>query len=287
MQQLPSGTVTFLFSDIEGSTRLLQQLGDRWGRRALEHNRIMREAFAAARRAARWTHQGDAFFAVFPRARDGVVAAATGQRGLAEGTWPDGVRLRVRMGIHTGEPALGDEGYLGLDVVRAARICSLAAGGQVLVSETTRALVRGDADGLSFLDVGEHRLKDIDEPERLFQLAGGGLADDVPVPALVAPPGDVMEVAGRELELADRALRQLRELDLGPLESLGPRIERQVAEALERATPPEREQTAAELSEGLEQIEKLPISIGWLAVIGLAITLGLIALLIWLLTLLF
>ena len=108
----------------------------------------------------------------------------------------------------------------------------------MLVSETTRALVRGECDGLSFRDVGEHRLKDIDEPERLFQLAGSGLADDVPVPALVAPPGDVMEVAGRELELADRALRQLRELDLGPLESLGPRIHRQVAEALERATPP-------------------------------------------------
>ncbi len=286
MQQLPSGTVTFLFSDIEGSTRLLQQLGDGWGGVLSEHNRIMREAFATAG-GREVDRQGDAFFAVFPRARDAVVAAATGQRGLAEATWPDGVRLRVRMGIHTGEPAIGDEGYLGLDVVRAARICSLAAGGQVLVSETTRALVRSDADGLSFLDVGEHRLKDIDEPERLFQLAGGGLSDDVPVPALVAPPGDVMEVAGRELELADRALRQLRELDLGPLESLGPRIHRQVAEALKQVPPAERARAAGELSEGIAEIEKLPISIGWIAVIGLAITLGLIVLLIWLLTLLF
>src|SRR3954464_16069618 len=146
----------------------------------------MREVFAAAG-GREVDRQGDAFFAVFPRARDAVVAAATGQRGLAQASGPARARPRGRLRIHPGEPALGDEGYLGLDVVRAARICSLAAGGQVLVSETTRALVRGDVDGLSLRDVGEHRLKDIDQPERLFQLAGGGLTDDVPVPAAVAP----------------------------------------------------------------------------------------------------
>ena len=192
MAELPSGTVTFLFSDIEGSTRLLQRLGDRWGDVVAAHNEIMRRAFADAG-GREVDRQGDAFFAVFPRARNALAAAATIQRELAAHDWPEDADVLVRMGVHTGEPALGDEGYLGLDVVRAARICSLARGGQVLVSETTRALVRSDLDGLSLQDVGEHRLKDIDDPERLFRLEGPGLRDDLPVPAAVsAGPDTVM-----------------------------------------------------------------------------------------------
>ena len=285
MSELPSGTVTFLFSDIEGSTRLLQQLGERWPELVSAHNSIMREAFANAG-GREVDRQGDAFFAVFPRARNALAAAATIQRELAEREWPDAVDVRVRMGVHTGEPAVGDEGYLGLDVVRAARICALARGGQVLVSETTRALVRGELDGLSLRDVGEHRLKDIDEPERLFQLRGPGLRDDLPAPAPVAPSTDMVEsVAGREIELANEALARVRELELGPLQGLSERIEKQVQEALAQAPPPERDRAAREITSGLDQLQKLPLSPGWIIVIavvfGLAVAAGVIALLIW------
>jgi class 3 adenylate cyclase len=287
--ELPSGTVTFLFSDIEGSTRLLQQVGERWPELVSAHNSIMREAFANAG-GREVDRQGDAFFAVFPRARNALAAAATIQRELAEGEWPDAVDVRVRMGVHTGEPAVGDEGYLGLDVVRAARICALARGGQVLVSETTRALVRGELDGLSLQDVGEHRLKDIDEPERLFQLRGPGLRDDLPAPAPVAPSTEMVQaVAGREIELANQALARVRELELGPLQSLGATIERQVEEALAKAPPPERERVAKDITTGLENLQKLPVSPGWVIVIsvvfGLAVAVAVIALLIWLVTL--
>jgi class 3 adenylate cyclase len=289
MSELPSGTVTFLFSDIEGSTRLLQQLGERWPELVTAHNSIMREAFANAG-GREVDRQGDAFFAVFPRARNALAAAATSQRELAECEWPDDVDVRVRMGVHTGEPAVGDEGYLGLDVVRAARICALARGGQVLVSETTRALVRGELDGLSLQDVGEHRLKDIDEPERLFQLRGPGLRDNLPPPAPVAPSTDVVQaVAGREIELANQALARVRELELGPLESLGPAIERQVQEALAQTPAGDRDRVAKDLTSGLEQLQKLPVSPGWIivfsVVFGLAIAAGVVALLIWLVSL--
>jgi class 3 adenylate cyclase len=230
MVELPGGTVTFLFSDIEGSTRLLQALGERWEGALARHNEILRQAFAetGGREVDR---QGDAFFAVFPRARDAVAAAAASQRALAAEPWPADTQVRVRMGIHTGEPSVGGEGYLGLDVVRAARICSAAQGGQVLISETTRALVRGDLGGLELQDLGEHRLKDIEHPERLFQLAGAGLATDFPAlrgadrPA--AAPGPPLPMAGRELELAARAASTARQL-----EGLGPKIEQRIQEAL-------------------------------------------------------
>jgi class 3 adenylate cyclase len=287
VRELPSGTVTFLFSDIEGSTRLLQRLGERWADLVARHNAIMRDAFSGAG-GREVDRQGDAFFAVFPRARNALAAAATIQRALEAHDWPDGVDVRVRMGVHTGEPSVGDEGYLGLDVVRAARICALARGGQVLVSETTRALVRGELDGLSLEDVGEHRLKDIEEPERLFQLSGPGLRDDLPWPEPVAPEA-VMDVAGRELDLANQALARVKELELGPLQSLGPRIEQQVQEALAKATPPDRERMARDLSTGLDQLGRLPVSPGRVIVIatvaGIAIAVGVVALLVWLVSL--
>jgi class 3 adenylate cyclase len=287
VSELPSGTVTFLFSDIEGSTRLLQRLGERWADLVATHNAIMRDAFSGAG-GREVDRQGDAFFAVFPRARNALAAAATIQRALEAHDWPDGVDVRVRMGVHTGEPSVGDEGYLGLDVVRAARICALARGGQVLVSETTRALVRGELDGLSLQDVGEHRLKDIEEPERLFQLSGPGLRDDLPRPEPVAPEA-VMDVAGRELDLANQALARVKELELGPLQSLGPRIEQQVQEALAKATPPDRERMARDLSTGLDQLGRLPVSPGRVIVIatvaGIAIAVGVVALLVWLVSL--
>jgi class 3 adenylate cyclase len=170
MAALPAGTVTFLFTDIEGSTRLLRQLGDDYAHVVSEHRRILREAFGASG-GTEVDARGDALFYSFPRARDAVGAAVAGQRALAAHDWPVGVDLRVRIGLHTGEPAVGDEGYVGVDVVRAARICSAGHGGQVLVSEATRALVGGAIpEGVSIRDLGEHELKDM-PAERLYELA--------------------------------------------------------------------------------------------------------------------
>ena len=167
---LPSGTVTFLFTDIEGSTQLMRQLGERYRDVLTDHRRLLREATEASGGKEIDT-QGDAFFFSFTRAREAVAAAVAAQQSLADHEWPDGAAVRVRMGLHTGEPSVGDEGYLGLDVVRAARICSAGHGGQILLSETTRALLGNDTpDGISVRDLGTHDLKDVRE-ERIFELA--------------------------------------------------------------------------------------------------------------------
>jgi class 3 adenylate cyclase len=167
---LPSGTVTFLFTDIEGSTRLLQELGDRYGDIVRDHRRLVRETFGE-HDGREVDTQGDAFFYSFTRARDAVAAAVAAQRALGEHAWPDGAQVRVRMGLHTGEPTVGEEGYLGLDVVRAARICSAGHGGQILMSETTRALLGNDVPaGASVVDLGKQNLKDV-QHERIFQLS--------------------------------------------------------------------------------------------------------------------
>ncbi len=156
---LPTGTVTFVFTDIEGSTKLLQELGDGYAEVSREHRRIVREAFGE-REGTEIDTQGDSFFFSFPRARDAVAAAVLAQRNLAAHEWPQGKQVRVRMGLHTGEPTVGDEGYLGLDVVRAARISAAGHGGQILVSETTRALVGNDLpEGVSVHDLGEQNLE--------------------------------------------------------------------------------------------------------------------------------
>jgi class 3 adenylate cyclase len=170
---LPSGTVTFVFTDIEGSTKLLQELGDRYADVSRDHRQIVREAFAA-REGTEIDTQGDSFFYSFTRARDAVAAAVDAQRALAGHSWPEGKTVRVRMGLHTGEPTMGDEGYLGLDVVRAARISAAGHGGQVLLSETTRALVGNELPaGVSVHDRGEQNLKDI-QHERIYELAIDG-----------------------------------------------------------------------------------------------------------------
>ena len=189
MPPLPSGTVTFVFSDIEGSTGLLKELGDRYDGVLSAHRRLMRECFTK-HGGVEIDTQGDAFFFAFSRARDAVSAAVESQRAHAGQEWPDGVDVRVRMGLHTGEPALGSEGYLGLDVVRAARLCTAGSGGHVLLSETTRALTGTSLpDGVSIFPLGERRLKDIDEPERVFELEiDGAQPPEAPVPA--APPAD-------------------------------------------------------------------------------------------------
>jgi class 3 adenylate cyclase len=177
--ELPKGTVTFLFTDIERSTELLRQLGDRYGEVLSEQRRILREAFAE-HGGREVDNQGDAFFFSFERARDAVAGAVAGQRALASHEWPDGSEVKVRMGLHTGEPAVGDEGYVGLDVVRAARICSAGHGGQILLSETTRVLVGEHfPDGAALSDLGRQHLKDVEE-ERIYQLSVDGQPDRFP-----------------------------------------------------------------------------------------------------------
>src|SRR5881394_1426252 len=174
MSTLPGGTVTFVFTDIEGSTRLLQELGDEaYGRVSGDHRRLVRETFAA-RGGTEIDTQGDSFFFSFPRARDAVAAAVDAQRALRDHDWPPGTEVRVRMGLHTGEPQLGDEGYLGLDVVRAARISAAGHGGQILVSETTRALLGNQLpDGVQVHDLGQQHLKDV-QHEHIYELTIDG-----------------------------------------------------------------------------------------------------------------
>jgi YVTN family beta-propeller protein len=177
--ELPRGTVTFLFTDIEGSTRLLKKLGERYSEVLDAHRNILREA-AEARDGREVDTQGDSFFFAFARANAALGAAVAAQRVLAEHAWPDEGEVRVRMGLHTGEPAIGDERYVGLGVHRAARIGAVAHGGQVLLSSATRELVEDEADGVSVRELGSYRLKDIDRPERVFQLDIEGLQTDFP-----------------------------------------------------------------------------------------------------------
>ena len=205
--ELPGGTVTFMFTDVEDSTELLKRLGDGYRDVLTSHRRIIRDAFTA-RDGIEIDTQGDAFFFAFPRARDAVTAAVEAQRAHATEAWPGDVDVRVRMGLHTGEPAIHEEGYVGLDVVRAARICTVGRGGQILLSETTRALVgSGLPDGVSVFTVGQRHLRGIDEPERVFEIAIDDLereeppraeeSVDVAVPAPAEPPAP--PVPGDEL----------------------------------------------------------------------------------------
>jgi predicted ATPase/class 3 adenylate cyclase len=187
MAELPSGTVTFLFSDVEGSTRLLTQLRGRYAEVLAEHQRLLRTAFDE--HDGREVHtEGDAFFVAFARASDAIAAAASAQRALASQRWPEGVDVRVRMGVHTGEAEVRLGDYVGLDVHRAARICSAGHGGQVLISAATRELVADELPAdVALRDLGEHRLKDLDRPEHLFQLVVGDLRADFPALASLSP----------------------------------------------------------------------------------------------------
>jgi predicted ATPase/class 3 adenylate cyclase len=180
VRNLPSGTVTFLFTDIEGSTGLLETLGDRFVEALDLHRQLLRSAFVA-HGGVEVDVEGDAFFAAFARAQDAVAAATDAQRALASHMWPEGVAIRVRMGIHTGEPVVTDEGYVGMDVHRGARIMSAGHGGQVLLSQATHDLLSdGIASSVAVRDLGEHRLKDLTRPQRLYQLLISELESDFP-----------------------------------------------------------------------------------------------------------
>ena len=203
--QPPRGTVTLLFTDIEGSTVLAERLDERWPHLLAEHNRILREAFAVHGGTELGT-EGDAFFVAFPAAGSAVAAAAEAQRALASHAWPDDEVIRVRMGLHTGEPTPTADGYVGLDMHRAARVTAAGHGGQVLLSQATRDLLSENLDGLTFRDLGDHRLKDLTGPQRLYQLCIEGLAADFPPPRTIEGrvtnlPAQPTPLVGRDAEL--------------------------------------------------------------------------------------
>jgi predicted ATPase/class 3 adenylate cyclase len=211
-----AGTLTFLFTDIEGSTRLLQELGDRYADVLLEQRRLLRAAFTEAGGREVDT-AGDSFFVAFDRARDAVAAAVIAQRSLAQHPWPGGRTVRVRMGLHTGEPSVSAGTYVGLDVHRVARICAAGHGGQILLSQATCALVQHSLpEGVSLSDLGRHQLKDLPEPEHLYQVIIPSLISDFPLlrtvsrrtRTLPAPPN---ELIGREEEVEALKLLLLRE----------------------------------------------------------------------------
>jgi peptide/nickel transport system substrate-binding protein len=183
---LPRGTVTFLFTDIEGSTALLKELGKAYGDLLDAHREILR-AVAESHEGREVDNQGDSFFFAFARANAAVAAAADAQRALARHEWPGGADVRVRMGLHTGEPSVGSDRYHGIGVHRAARIGAVAHGGQVLLSNPTRELV-DDVPGVSIRELGSYQLKDIDQPERLFQLEIEGLPSEFPPPRAPKAP---------------------------------------------------------------------------------------------------
>lgn len=204
---LPTGTVSLLFSDIEGSTALLKRLGPGYAAALDGQRRVLRKAWADHGGIELGT-EGDSFYVVFATAEAAVAAAGQGQRDLAAFEWPEAEPVRVRMGIHTGAPAVHAGAYVGMDVHRAARIAAAAHGGQVLLSETTASLVRGCLpDGVSLKDLGSHTLKDIPEPQHLLQLAVSGLpADFPPVRTLGASstlPRSITPLIGREGELRE------------------------------------------------------------------------------------
>ena len=225
MAALPEGTATFLFTDIQGSTVLVQKLGiERWKAVLDTHYALLREQFAA-HEGAEVNTEGDAFFVAFAQATQAVAACAAGQRALYAHPWPEDAVIRVRMGLHTGEAAMVGGDYMGLDIHRAARIASSAHGGQVVLSDATKVLCEGSLpDGVTLVDLGEHRLKDLAKPERIWQLRIDGLPDEFPpLKSLDKTPNNLptqlTSFVGRDKELAEglRLLDQSRLLTLtGP-----------------------------------------------------------------------
>ena len=210
--QFPSGTVHLLFSDIGGSTQLAQRLGEKYVEVLERHQHILRDAFTKWNGHEVSTH-GDSFFAVFSRATDAISAAVEAQHALAKETWAEDIRLQVRMGVHTGEPMLVNQDYMGVDVHRAARICAVGYPGQVLLSNQTRVMVeRHLPPDVALRELGKYRLKDLNEPEHLYQLVIPGLPSDFPpLKSLEVMPNNLpvplTSFIGREREIEE--IRQL------------------------------------------------------------------------------
>jgi class 3 adenylate cyclase len=185
MVEFPRGTVTFLFTDVDRSTELVKRLQEQYGAALAQHRDVLRASFAE-HGGIEVDTQGDAVFIAFSHARDAVEAAVAAQHALADHRWPADAPLAVRIGLHTGEPYLAEHGYTGVAVHRAARICTIAHGGQVLLSRSTAGIVDDlEIPGIGLRDVGEHRLKDFDRPERIFQLVVEGLPSEFPPPRTI------------------------------------------------------------------------------------------------------
>jgi class 3 adenylate cyclase len=252
--ELPTGTLTFVFSDVEGSTRLLRRLKEGYGAVLTEHQRLLRQAFAA-HGGHEVDTQGDSFFVAFPRPREAVLAAVEAQRAVAGHGWPGGAELRVRIGIHTGLAELAGDRYVGLAVHRAARICAAGHGGQVLVSQATTALLEDEEAELADVelrDLGEQRLKDFERPVRLYQVVAPGLEGsspplrpaDAPEPESAQPdrtPALRASTADRERTVT--ALREHAAAGRLTLEELSERAER----AYRAVTLPELQEIASDL----------------------------------------
>ncbi|MDP9143697.1 MAG: adenylate/guanylate cyclase domain-containing protein, partial [Actinomycetota bacterium] len=223
-QTLPTGTVTFLFTDIEGSTRMVQALGEGWVPVLEAHNSLVEEAITDNGGVVVKT-EGDSFFATFSAAADGLKASLAAQRALMEHPWPDKGIVRSRMGLHTGLGVLGGSDYVGIDVHRAARIADAAHGGQIVLSEPTTVLIERQLPStVTLRDLGKHRLKDLSEPEAIFQVVSEGLQSEFPsLRTLDAIPNNLPNLltsfVGRKNELAEavRLLESSRVLTLtGP-----------------------------------------------------------------------
>ena len=226
-----SETLTFLFSDVEGSTGLVRQLGPTYPAVQTRHGEILRSAFTE-RGGQEVDSQGDAFFVAFRRPRDAVLAAVEAQQRMGEEAWPSGVELRVRMGIHTGPVELAGERYVGLAVHRAARICAAGHGSQVLLSHATLALLEDDEhelEGIDFRDLGEHRLKDFHRGVRLFQVVAASLPGEFPPLRVATSSALEVRASDADREEAVATLREHTATGRLTLEEFAERMERAYA----------------------------------------------------------
>jgi class 3 adenylate cyclase len=232
---LPTGTVTFVFTDVARSTELVKRLQESYVQALAAHRALLRAAFAE-RGGIEVDTQGDAFFVAFGRASDAVEGAAAAQRGLARHAWPKGVAVGVRIGMHTGEPYRSEHGYTGLAVNRAARICSMGHGGQVLLSGATAGIVDDvELAGASLRDLGEYRLKDFDRPERVFQLVIAGLPSDFPPLRAIDQQPPLSGTVTIVMTEGRRMMRLLRELPHEHFETLITDYRRLVSQVLTEA----------------------------------------------------
>jgi predicted ATPase/class 3 adenylate cyclase len=273
IRELPEGTVTLLFTDIEGSTRLLLQAGDGYAALLEAHRELLRGAIQR-HEGIEVDTQGDAFLVVFRRAPQAVWAAADAQQRFVDHSWPGNVSVRVRMGIHTGEPLRTQEGYAGLALHQGARIMAAGHGGQVLFSQATADLLGGDLPaGMAMRDLGVHRLKDLPEPEHLYQLEIEGLPSEFPPLRTLSDRGNNLPTPGTRLigrdELMQRVVRFLRRDDIRLATLTGPggcgksRLAIQAASALLPNFP-----------DGVSWVALAPISTSGLVVSAIASALG-------------